>query len=58
LDKNEGFRLSNIIPFHYNIARLIAAGKSFQSKIYKDAPGGHRFNRIDTTLARGLAQGD
>jgi hypothetical protein len=21
-------------------------------KIYKDAPGGHHFNRLDTTLAR------
>ena len=29
-----------------------AAGKSFEHKIYKDAPGGHQFNRLDTKFAR------
>jgi dipeptidyl aminopeptidase/acylaminoacyl peptidase len=34
------------------IKALKAAGKKFEYKIYKDAPGGHEFNRIDTKLAR------
>jgi hypothetical protein len=29
-----------------------AAGKTFEQRIYQDAPGGHSFNRIDTTLAQ------
>jgi dipeptidyl aminopeptidase/acylaminoacyl peptidase len=29
-----------------------AAGKSFEHKVYKDAPGGHQFNRLDTKFAR------
>jgi hypothetical protein len=28
-----------------------AEGKKFEYKVYKDAPGGHYFNRIDTPLA-------
>jgi dipeptidyl aminopeptidase/acylaminoacyl peptidase len=31
---------------------LKAAGKTFEHKIYEDAPGGHQFNRLDTRLAR------
>jgi dipeptidyl aminopeptidase/acylaminoacyl peptidase len=34
------------------IKALKASGKSFDHKVYKDAPGGHRFNRLDTKLAR------
>jgi dipeptidyl aminopeptidase/acylaminoacyl peptidase len=34
------------------IKALKAAGKKFEHKIYKDAPGGHEFNRIDTKFAR------
>jgi len=34
------------------IKALKAAGKSFEHKIYADAPGGHAFNRLDTKLAR------
>ncbi|MFZ1613261.1 MAG: alpha/beta fold hydrolase, partial [Holophaga sp.] len=34
------------------INALKAAGKTFDFKIYKDAPGGHSFNRIDTALAK------
>ena len=34
------------------IKALKAAGKSFEHKIYKDAPGGHQFNRLDTKFAR------
>jgi dipeptidyl aminopeptidase/acylaminoacyl peptidase len=33
------------------IEALKAAGKKFEYKIYDNAPGGHRFNRIDTKLA-------
>ena len=29
-----------------------AAGKSFEHKVYRDAPGGHAFNRLDTKFAR------
>jgi len=42
----------NVIEVEHLIAQLKAAGKSFQYKIYKDAPGGHSFNRTDTPLAR------
>jgi dipeptidyl aminopeptidase/acylaminoacyl peptidase len=42
----------NIIEVEHLIAQLKAAGKNFQYKIYKDAPGGHSFNRTDTPLAR------
>ena len=31
---------------------LKAEGKSFEYKVYENAPGGHVFNRIDTKLAR------
>jgi dipeptidyl aminopeptidase/acylaminoacyl peptidase len=31
---------------------LKAEGKKFEYKVYKDAPGGHYFNRLDTKLAR------
>jgi dipeptidyl aminopeptidase/acylaminoacyl peptidase len=34
------------------IKALQAAGKSFEHKVYKDAPGGHQFNRLDTKGAR------
>jgi dipeptidyl aminopeptidase/acylaminoacyl peptidase len=34
------------------VAALKAADKRFEYKIYKDAPGGHGFNRIDTLLAQ------
>lgn len=34
------------------IKALKAAGKSFESKIYQDAPGGHSFNRLDTKFAK------
>ena len=27
-------------------------GKPFEHKVYKDAPGGHQFNRLDTKYAR------
>jgi dipeptidyl aminopeptidase/acylaminoacyl peptidase len=34
------------------IKSLKAAGKSFEHKIYQDAPGGHQFNRLDTKFAK------
>ena len=33
------------------IAELRAAGKTFESKVYEDAPGGHSFKRMDSPLA-------
>ncbi len=42
----------NILEVQRLIAALKAAGKQFEYKIYKDAPGGHAFNRLDTKLAR------
>jgi dipeptidyl aminopeptidase/acylaminoacyl peptidase len=34
------------------IKALKAADKPFEHKIYKDAPGGHQFNRLDTKFAK------
>jgi dipeptidyl aminopeptidase/acylaminoacyl peptidase len=34
------------------IKALQAAGKTFEHKVYQDAPGGHQFNRLDTRFAR------
>ncbi len=42
----------NVMEVEHLIAVLKAAGKQFEYKIYDKAPGGHRFNRIDTPLAR------
>jgi len=42
----------NVVEVETLINALKAAGKTFEHKIYQDAPGGHRFNRIDTTLAQ------
>ena len=42
----------NVIEADYLIAALKAAGKSFEHRIYQDAPGGHSFNRIDTAFAK------
>lgn len=42
----------NVVEVEQLIVHLKAAGKSFEHKIYKDAPGGHSFERIDTTFAR------
>jgi len=33
------------------ISALQASGKDFQYKVYTNAPGGHMFNRIDTSIA-------
>ncbi|MDQ3282391.1 MAG: prolyl oligopeptidase family serine peptidase [Acidobacteriota bacterium] len=42
----------NVLEVEHMIAALKAAGKKFEYKIYQNAPGGHRFNRIDTKLAK------
>lgn len=42
----------NVLEVEHMIQALKAAGKTFESKVYKDAPGGHQFNRLDTKLAR------
>ena len=34
------------------IKALKAADKKFEHKVYKDAAGGHEFNRLDTKLAK------
>jgi dipeptidyl aminopeptidase/acylaminoacyl peptidase len=41
----------NVMEVEQLINALKAAGKTFEHKIYKDAPGGHSFNRIDTSVA-------
>src|SRR5262245_41930181 len=42
----------NVLEVEHLIKSLKAAGKSFEHKVHKDAPGGHEFNRIDTKLAK------
>jgi dipeptidyl aminopeptidase/acylaminoacyl peptidase len=42
----------NVIEIERFVAALKAAGKKFEYKIYKNAPGGHEFGRLDTKLAR------
>lgn len=41
----------NSIEVEQLIAQLKAAGKTFEYKVYKDAPGGHSFNRMDHAYA-------
>jgi len=42
----------NVLEVEHLIKSLKAAGKSFEHKIYTNAPGGHAFNRLDTKLAQ------
>ncbi|MBV9496044.1 MAG: S9 family peptidase [Acidobacteria bacterium] len=42
----------NVMEVEHLIDALKANGKKFEYKIYQAAPGGHRFNRIDTKLAK------
>jgi len=42
----------NVLEVERLIAALTAAGKTFEYKVYQNAPGGHAFNRLDTRLAR------
>jgi len=41
----------HVIEIENLVAALKAANRKFEYKIYRDAPGGHHFNRIDTELA-------
>lgn len=42
----------HVVEVEQLLTHLKAAGKPFESHIEKDAPGGHSWDRIDTTLAR------
>jgi dipeptidyl aminopeptidase/acylaminoacyl peptidase len=42
----------NVVEVEALITHLKAAGKTFEHHIEKDAPGGHSWDRIDTTFAR------
>jgi dipeptidyl aminopeptidase/acylaminoacyl peptidase len=42
----------NVLEVENMIKALKAADKMFEHKIYKDAPGGHQFNRLDTKFAK------
>jgi dipeptidyl aminopeptidase/acylaminoacyl peptidase len=42
----------NVLEVEHLIKSLKAADKVFEHKIYKDAPGGHQFNRLDTKFAK------
>src|SRR5438876_9384414 len=42
----------NVLEVEHLIQALKAAERKFEHKIYKDAAGGHEFNRLDTRLAR------
>jgi len=42
----------NVLEVEHLIQALKAAGKSFEYKIYTNAPGGHQFNRLDTKPAK------
>lgn len=41
----------NVVEVETLVNALKAAGKKFEVKIWKDAPGGHGFERIDTAVA-------
>ena len=42
----------NVLEVEHLIQALKAANKKFEYKIYKNAPGGHSFNRMDTKPAK------
>jgi len=42
----------NVLEVEHLIQALKAAGKTFDYKIYTNAPGGHAFNRLDTKFAK------
>ncbi len=46
----------NVVEVEQLIAHLKAAGKTFDHRIYPDGPGGHSFDRLDTTFARAVRQ--
>ncbi|MFH0946911.1 MAG: prolyl oligopeptidase family serine peptidase [Planctomycetota bacterium] len=48
---NTNDRDVHVLEVEHLIKSLKAEGKEFEYKIYDDAPGGHSFNRMDTSLA-------
>jgi len=42
----------NVLEVEHLIKSLKAAGKKFEYEIFKDVPGGHSFDRLDTKQAR------
>jgi dipeptidyl aminopeptidase/acylaminoacyl peptidase len=48
---NTNDRDVNVLEVENLIAALKAEGKTFEYRIYEDAPGGHSFNRMDHPLA-------
>ena len=42
----------NVLEVEHLISALKTADKKFEYKIYKDAPGGHKFERLDTKFAK------
>jgi dipeptidyl aminopeptidase/acylaminoacyl peptidase len=42
----------HVLEVENMIKALKAADKKFEHKVYKDAPGGHQFNRLDTKFAK------
>ena len=42
----------NVLEVEHLIKSLKADGKTFEYEIYKDMPGGHSFDRIDTKAAK------
>lgn len=42
----------NVLEVEHLIKSLKAEGKTFEYQIFKDAPGGHSFDRLDTQLAK------
>ena len=42
----------NVLETENLVNALKAEGKKFEVRIYKDAPAGHSFNRIDTPFAK------
>ena len=42
----------NVFEVEHLIKSLKAEGKKFEYEIYKDAPGGHRFDRMDTKKSK------
>jgi dipeptidyl aminopeptidase/acylaminoacyl peptidase len=49
---NTNDRDVHVSEVEHLIAQLKAADKDFQYKVYEDVPGGHSFNRMDSTAAR------
>ena len=47
----------HVLEVEHLIAQLKAADRKFEYKIYKDVPGGHSFNRMDTPVAHESRKG-